>query len=174
MSLHFKHLFHSFITIAEDLNRARAIRLSQSSVNKITIVTNENLRVSQIFLVLKRLFAKVYVFFFVTHDLTNGTIAACRIYYWLSLTFGLVACDRAVASLRVQLKAPGRVNLLWLWIQPPYIDLGILTARDETRVVFEPNNTFDWLLVHHELKVWGDGSSEEPVDPDVLIVLASE
>ena len=116
------------------------------------------------------------LFLFVTHDLTNGTIAACRIYGELTLIFLviLVTYDRAVASLRVQFKAPGRVALLLLWIQAPNIDLGILTARDETRVVIEPRNPFDWLLVHHELEVWGDGSSEEPVDPDVLIVLTSE
>ena len=141
VGLHFKHLLHRFITfhivaVAEDLNGARAVGLGKTSVEHVALSTDKDLRVSQILLVAKQLLATVHVFgSYSTADLPNGAIAASSVHNWLLLALRLVASDRAITGLRMKLEAPGRVLLILLRVQTPYVDLGILTARNETRVV---------------------------------------
>ena len=182
VGLHFKHLLHRFITfhfgaVAEDLNGARAVGLGKTSVEHVALSTDKDLRVSQILLVAKQLLATVHglvVGSYFTADLPNGAIAASSVHNWLLLALRLVASDRAITGLRMKLEAPGRVLLILLRVQTPYVDLGILTARDETRVVLEPSDTLDRLLMHHKLEVSGDRCRVELVHPDVFIVLACE
>ena len=180
VGLHFKHLLHRFITfhfaaVAEDLNGARAVGLGKTSVEHVALSTDKDLRVSQILLVAKQLLATVHVVGgYSTADLPNGAIAASSVHNWLLLALRLVASDRAITGLRMKLEAPGRVLLILLRVQTPYVDLGILTARDETRVVLEPSDTLDRLLMHHKLEVSGDRCRVELVHPDVFIVLACE
>ena len=183
VGLHFKHLLHRFITfhvvvaVAEDLNGARAVGLGKTSVEHVALSTDKDLRVSQILLVAKQLLATVHGFVvgvYSTADLPNGAIAASSVHNWLLLALRLVASDRAITGLRMKLEAPGRVLLILLRVQTPYVDLGILTARDETRVVLEPSDTLDRLLMHHKFEVSGDRCRVELVHPDVFIVLACE
>ena len=55
VSLHLKDLFHCIVCVTENLNRAGSVWLRETCVKQTALVTNQNLRIGQIFLIAEHL-----------------------------------------------------------------------------------------------------------------------
>lgn len=181
VSLHLQHLFHSFVRVTENLNRAWSVGLSQACKNQRALVTDQDLRIGQIFLVTELFLWLGVLRLLGLGDFTNAAVRACSVnirfhgaFSIALLTVGLEACDGAEIDFRGELEGPGRTDLAILRIKFPDFDGCILTARNEASVVLQPVNPFDRLLMAKEFELLGDRCCVKLVHPDVFVILASE
>lgn len=171
MGLHFHSLLHRVICIAEHLNGAGAVRLSQACIDQVTHVANKHLRVSKIFLISKRLPA--LRFLLSISNLTDASVTSCCVDNGHMGAFRLVAGNRTERNL-LELEAPRWIWLVSIWVELPDVDHGILAARDESSVILKPADALDRLLMCNKFELLGDNGRVELVDPDFLVVCTGE
>lgn len=120
MSLNFQHLFHRLTQIAEDLNGAWPIRLSQARENQRALVTDQDLRIGQVLLVTEDLLRMGFLLFLLldSGDLANTSLRVCRVDKRFNcslpvtlLTIRLKACNGAEIDHRWKFKGPSWANL---------------------------------------------------------------
>ena len=181
VSLDFQHLFHGFIRVTENLNRAWSAWLSQARKNQRALVTDQDLRIGQVLLVTEFFLWHGVLRFLGLGDLANATVRACRVdvrfhgaFTVALLTVGLEARDGAEIDFRGEREGPGRTDFAILRVEFPDFDGCILTAGHEASVVLQPVNPFDGPVVAEEFELLGDRCCVKLVHPDFFVILASE
>ena len=180
VSLDLQHLFHGFVRVTENLNRAWSVGLSQARKNQRALVTDQDLRIGQVLLVTEFFLCLGVLRFLGFGDLANATVRASRVdvrfhstFSVALLTVGLEARDGAEIDFRLEREAP-RNDFAILRIEFPDFDGCILTAGHEPSVVLQPVNPFDGPTVALEFEFLGDRSCVELVHPDFFVILASK